>query len=359
MLRLPGRPAEPAPSVTSPPRRRPTDDRRSTRAGRSRPPGTPVRQWARPALPQPGAVLARLQRAGPPRGEGRPESAPGAGEVPGDLRLEPGRVLPGPGRRPAPAGRPPRPFAARPTDGPPRSSWRRSGRASRPSSRSRAPLFARIRAEAGRGRRPDRRLRRRARAPRPPARTVHRGGLPGPHAAGRRPGPPVPVHLHAQPVDRGRPARPGDRRAPLRPGQGAAGPAPPDGDRPDDLRPARPGDRQQPRHPVHRPGDRRGPPLPGHPQRRPRDRGGRGRRPADGDRGGAPPATLRRGGPARGRAEHAGLDPAAPAQRDRPDRGRRLRHQRDARPDRAVADRRPGPARPAAPGPGRRSRRPG
>ena len=48
---------------------------------------------------------------------------------------------------------------------------------------------------------------------------------PGPHAARRRPGPPVPVHLHAQPVDRRRAARPGDRRAPLRPGQGPPDPA--------------------------------------------------------------------------------------------------------------------------------------
>ena len=41
-------------------------------------------------------------------------------------------------------------------------------------------------------------------------------------------------------------------------------------------------------------------------------------------------------------------DPAAAAQRDRADRGRRLRHQRDARPDRPLADRRPRPARPPA-----------
>ena len=40
------------------------------------------------------------------------------------------------------------------------------------------------------------------------------------------------------------------------------------------------------------------------------DRGGRGRRPADGHRGGAPAPALRRGGPARGRAVDAGRRPA-------------------------------------------------
>ena len=50
------------------------------------------------------------------------------------------------------------------------------------------------------------------------------------------------------------------------------------------------------------------PPVPGDPQRRPGDRGGRGRRPDPGDRGGAPSAALRRGRPTRGRAEHAGRD---------------------------------------------------
>ena len=64
-------------------------------------------------------------------------------------------------------------------------------------------------------------------------------------------------------------------------------------------------------------GGRGAPPLPGHPQRRPRDRGGRGRRPAAGHRGGAPAPAVRRGGPARGRAVDAGRDARAPAARPR------------------------------------------
>ena len=91
-------------------------------------------------------------------------------------------------------------------------------------------------------------------------------------------------------------------------------------------------------------GDHRRPPVPGHPQRRPRDRGGRGGRPAPRDRGGAPAAALRRGGPARGRAEHATRDAADPARRDPAGAGGLLRGQRDARPDRPVADRRARPA---------------
>ena len=150
-----------------------------------------------------------------------------------------------------------------------------------------------------------------------------RRDLPGPDAARGRPGPPVPVHLDAQPVDRGRAHRPRDRRA--RASRGSRCPqilprllevgA-------DALRAHRPGHRGQPRRAVPRHGDRRAPPLPGHPQRRPRDRGGRGRRPAARDRGGAAPAALRRGGPPRGRALDAGRDAHAPAARPRPRRRR-------------------------------------
>ena len=50
-------------------------------------------------LPQPRAVLARLQRAGAGAGRGPRGAAARAGEVPGDLRQQPRRVLHGPGRR--------------------------------------------------------------------------------------------------------------------------------------------------------------------------------------------------------------------------------------------------------------------
>ena len=204
--------------------------------------------------------------------------------------------------------------------------------------------FAEIRrALVGRGHL-DRQVQQGAAAPRAPARAIRRGDLPGPDAARRRPGPSVPVHQHAQPVDRRRPARSGLRRAPLRPGQGAAGAAPAVRGRAGDLGAARPDHRQQPRPALHRDGDHRRPPVPGHPQRRPGDRGGRGRRPAPGDRGGAPAAALRRGGPARGRAEHAARDAADPARRDPAGARGLLRGQRDARPDRPVADRRARPA---------------
>ena len=56
-------------------------------------------------LPQPRAVVARVQRPRPPRGARRAQPAARAGQVPGDLREQPRRVLPGPDRRPARAGR--------------------------------------------------------------------------------------------------------------------------------------------------------------------------------------------------------------------------------------------------------------
>ena len=45
------------------------------------------------------AELARVQPAGPRTGRGRPDPAARAGQVPGHLRQQPGRVLHGPGRR--------------------------------------------------------------------------------------------------------------------------------------------------------------------------------------------------------------------------------------------------------------------
>ena len=68
---------------------------------RRRPAVRPRRQGpARGPLPRPRAVLAALQRAGARARRGRRAAAAGAGAVPGDLRLQPRRVLHGPGRRP-------------------------------------------------------------------------------------------------------------------------------------------------------------------------------------------------------------------------------------------------------------------
>ena len=123
----------------------------------------------------------------------------------------------------------------------------------RPAARRRAlgDLPGAARGARRRGRR-DRRLRRDPGAPRraPPA--VPRRDLPGPHAARRRPGAPVPVHLHAEPLDRRRLARPGHRRARVRAGQGAADPAATARGRAAPLHPDRPGHRGEPRRPVHR-----------------------------------------------------------------------------------------------------------
>ena len=112
------------------------------------------------------------------------------------------------------------------------------------------------------------------------------------------------------------------------------------------LHPDRPGHRGQPRRPVPGHGGRGGTPLPGHAQRGLHGRGGRGGRPAHGDRGGAAPPALRRGGPARGRADDAGLDAQRAHARPRPRAGRRVRGRGRPRPDRAVRDRRPRPAGP-------------
>ena len=297
---------------------------------------------------QPRAVVARIQRARAARGARRAQPAARAGQVPGHLRRQPRRVLPGPRRRPAPAGRgrQGRPLARRPD----RRGTARGRARARPRARRRALGDLRGRPpDARRGGHRARRLRGHPGAPRraPPA--LPRRDLPGPDAARGRSGPPVPVHLDAEPVDRGRAARPGDRRARLRAGQGAADPAAPARGRAVALRADRPGHRGQPRHAVHRHGGRGAPPLPGHPQRRPRDRGGRGRRPAARDRGGAPPAPLRRGRPARGRAVDAGRPRArcccAAWAWPRPTCYEVSGH---ARPDRAVGDRRARPAGPQA-----------
>ena len=87
-------------------------------------------------------------------------------------------------------------------------------------------------------------------------------------------------------------------------------------------------------------GDPRAPPVPRDAQRRPRDRGGRGRRPAARHPGGASPAALRRGGPPGGGALDAGRDAGDPRARPAVLSRGRLRGRRDAGPDGPLRDRR-------------------
>ena len=181
------------------------------------------------ALPQPRAVVARLQRA-----RARPRRGPGAaaaraGEVPRDLQLEPRRVLPGARVGPAGAARRRHPHARRPTGSTRPSSSARSGSGSTSSSSRQAAVFTKDVApaleEAGVALRRLGRPRRPTTAPQL-ARGVRGARLPGAHAARRRPRAPVPVHLEPVAEPRGRRARPDHRRGALRPGQGAAA-APP------------------------------------------------------------------------------------------------------------------------------------
>ena len=175
-------------------------------------------------VPQSRAVVAGVQRPRALRGARRAQSAARAGQVPGHLRRQPRRVLPGADRRPAPAGagRQRRPLARRPDAA---GAARRRPRAGpRPRRRALDDLRRRPAGAGRRGRR-GRRLRRDPRAPRRPAPALHRRDLPGPDAARGRPGPPVPVHHDAEPLDRGRAARPVDRRARVRPREGPADPA--------------------------------------------------------------------------------------------------------------------------------------
>ena len=120
-------------------------------AGRRRP-------AARGPVLQPGAELAGLQRPGAGAGRGHGPATAGAGEVPGDLRLEPRRVLHGPGRRPeTPPGHGPVGDQRRRPD-----RVRAAGADLRPhpgTGRPAGPLLhRRHHAGAGRGRDPDRAL---------------------------------------------------------------------------------------------------------------------------------------------------------------------------------------------------------
>ena len=178
-----------------------------------------------------------------------------------------------------------------------------------------------------------------------------RAGVPGADAAGRRPGAPVPVRERAEP-------EPGDHRQGIPTTAASTSPEsrcpttstgssnstaakaapralPADGGT----------DRGLPAGAVPRPGDRRAPRLPHHPQRGLRGRRGPRRGSAAGARArtGAPP--LRLAGAARGRRRHDREHARAAAARAR--RGPRRRHRgaRAAGPVVAVADLRRRPAR--------------
>ena len=180
-----------------------------------------------PALHQPGAVAPRFRcpPARPGRGRRRPPA--GAGQVPRHLLRTARRVLPNTGRRARGSGGGGRadPLGRRPTSRRAADDDPGPGRGAGPAPGSH--LLGPHRAGPGRRRHPLRQLVL-ARQRGPPA---SRRGLPAPDLsradpAGRRPRPPLPLHLEplAQPGGRG--AGPLLGRGPHRPGQGAPGPAP-------------------------------------------------------------------------------------------------------------------------------------
>ena len=167
--------------------------------------------------------------------------------------------------------------------------------------------------------------------------------LPGAHAAGGRPGAPVPLHLRtlAQP-GRDDP-QPEDRQGALRAGQGAADLRPVRAAREPALRPARGRHRRAPQAAVPGHGGPGGAHLPGHPQRGPRGRGGRRREPARRAREGAAAPPVRPAGPARGRGvDDPGRAGPAGLRAGRERRGG-LPPPRPARPARAAQHRGPEP----------------
>ena len=139
---------------------------------------------------QPRAELARLQRAGA-RGGARPlQPAARPAPVPGDLRLEPRRVLRGPGGRPAgPALREPRaPGPASRRDGPARPACSRSPAAPTTSSPGSTRPGSRDSPRAPRARDPGLSSRGAHAWPdRVPRRLFRQPGLPGSHPPGHRP----------------------------------------------------------------------------------------------------------------------------------------------------------------------------
>ena len=179
---------------------------------------------------------------------------------------------------------------------------------------------------------------RRAEATRRP---VHRADPPRPHAAGRRPGAPVPVHLRAVPQPRRRRRRRGHRRRALRPGEGAAA-APPAGAGRRGRHPAgaaRGRHRCAPRPGLPRHGRHGGVLVPGDPQRGPRGRRRR-RQPAARPRARAVAPPLRCPGPARDRRRDERPRPRPAGARARDHRRRGLPERRAARPVGALGRRR-------------------
>ena len=166
--------------------------------------------------------MAGLQLAGARARRGRQPAAAGAGEVPGDLRRQPRRVLHG-------AHRGPETPAEHRTDGPlPRRADhpRAAGADHRPHPGAGAPALRRLREgrrapDAG-GRHPDRALVGAGRGRRrQAARVLPRLGVPGAHPAGGRSGAPLPVHQRALAQPGGVGAVAGHRRGALRAREGA------------------------------------------------------------------------------------------------------------------------------------------
>ena len=278
-------------------------------------------------------------------------AAAGAAALLRHLRLQPRRVLHGPGRRPLrPARRrdrrprPRRPAAERADRRDPG-----AGAGARPAPQ----LLLRRRPAAGAGgggdphRHPRHRQRGRAARDRRP---LPRAGLPGADAAGDRPRPALPLHLQPLAQPRRAAARSRERGRDHRPRQGpegAARPLPAARRGRQVLRAPGGGDRRQPRRPLPRHRGDRPRLLPGHPRRRLHGQR-RGRRPPAGGPGRAAPPPLRRGRAAgdrrRDELEAArAADRRAAARRPRglrrrrPDRPRRpQRHRRRARPRRAA-----------------------
>ena len=306
-------------------------------------------------LHQPRAELARVQRARARRGTRPVESPARTAPVPGHLRLEPRRVLRGPRRRapgaalrqPRAAGHPPRrDGAADAVDRDFQEGPRLRGPAVRVLAVGDLPAAREPRHPGLRPRRADRA------AGRLPRRLLQRPGLPGPDAAGHRPGAPVPAPAQQEPEpdppdrdDRPGPAPPALRRGPGPLGPEPAGPAPRRGGRPAAVRPAGERDRPPPRRALRRLQGRRVRLVPRHAQQRPDDPGDRGQgQPAVDHPGEPPPAEVGRRRPAGDlRPRRRGLPRAtADGPRARPRRPRRLQGGRPDRPDHAG---RPLPAR--------------
>ncbi len=178
---------------------------------------------------------------------------------------------------------------------------------------------------------------------------VQGAGLPGPDAAGGRPGPPVPLHLRALAQPRGRRPQPQDRQGALRAGQGAADLQPVRAPGQPALRAARGRHPRAPQAALPRHGRARGAQLPGHPQRGPRGRGGRRGEPPQGAGEGAPAPALRAAGAARGRGVDRPAGARAAGLRARHLRGRGLPGRRAARPGGAAQHRRPAARGPQVP----------